>query len=39
MLACVRYFAAVVTPGRAWGQRELGDLERNAELFRARLGH
>jgi hypothetical protein len=37
MLACVRYFAAVVTPGGSWGQGELAHLERNAELFRARL--
>jgi hypothetical protein len=36
MLACVRYFAAVVAPG-PWAQRELAHLERNADLFRARL--
>jgi len=36
MLASVRYFAAVVAPG-PWAQRELADLERNADLFRARL--
>ena len=36
MLASVRYFAAIVAPG-PWADRELANLERNAELFRARL--
>jgi hypothetical protein len=36
MLASVRFFAVVVAPG-PWAQAELADLERNAELFRARL--
>jgi hypothetical protein len=36
MLASVRYFAAIVAPG-PWADKELANLERNAERFRARL--
>jgi len=41
MLTCVRHFQAVVAPPDLgvmdWGQAELMHLERNADLFRARL--
>jgi hypothetical protein len=36
MLATVRHFEAVVAPG-PWAQAELAHMERNVELFRARL--
>ena len=41
MLTCVRHFRAVVAPPDRgvmdWGEAELAHLERNADLFRARL--
>ena len=41
MLTCVRHFQAVVAPPdrgvMGWGRAELEHLERNADLFRARL--